>query len=96
MTTTLLLIDIQNDYFPGGSMELVGSPQAGARAGKLLHAFRQKSLPIIRKRSIDIAIDDGGSDDVEAKPNGDSPPNTRAGALRSRRRFGQWGVCQRG
>lgn len=69
MTTTLLLIDIQNDYFPGGSIELVGSPQAGARAGKLLHAFRQKSLPIIRKRSIDIAIDDGGSDDVEAKPN---------------------------
>lgn len=40
MTTTLLLIDIQNDYFPGGAMELVGSPQAGARAGKLLHAFQ--------------------------------------------------------
>lgn len=52
MTTTLLLIDIQNDYFPGGAMELVGSPQAGARAGKLLHAFRQKSLPIIHVQHI--------------------------------------------
>ncbi|MCL2524004.1 MAG: cysteine hydrolase, partial [Betaproteobacteria bacterium] len=25
MTTALLLIDLQNDYFPGGSMELVGA-----------------------------------------------------------------------
>jgi len=45
------------------------------------------------KRSIDIAIDDGGSNDVEAKPIGDSLPNTRAEGLRSRRRFWQWGVC---
>jgi len=43
----LLLIDIQNDYFPGGAMELVGSPEAGERAGRLLAAFREKSLPII-------------------------------------------------
>lgn len=47
MTQALLLIDIQNDYFPGGAMELVGSPPAGVQAGKLLRAFRQRSLPII-------------------------------------------------
>jgi hypothetical protein len=45
------------------------------------------------KRSIDAAIDDGGGDEVMAKPIGDSLPNTKAGGLRSRRRFGQWGVC---
>ena len=52
MTQALLLIDIQNDYFPGGAMELVGSPLVGVRAGKLLHAFRQKSLPIIHIQHI--------------------------------------------
>ena len=47
MVQALLIIDIQNDYFPGGAMELVGAPLAGAQAGKLLHAFRQKSLPVV-------------------------------------------------
>ncbi|HUN69756.1 MAG TPA: cysteine hydrolase family protein [Burkholderiales bacterium] len=47
MSQALLIIDIQNDYFPGGAMELVGSPAAGAQAGKLLQAFRQKALPVI-------------------------------------------------
>ncbi len=47
MNQALLLIDIQNDYFPGGAMELVGSPAAGAEAGKLLQAFREKALPVI-------------------------------------------------
>lgn len=47
MTTALLLIDIQNDYFPGGAMELTGSEAAGARAGELLAAFRGKGLPVI-------------------------------------------------
>lgn len=52
MTQALLLIDIQNDYFPDGAMELVGSPQAGAQARKLLHAYREKSLPIIHIQHI--------------------------------------------
>jgi nicotinamidase-related amidase len=52
MTKALLLIDIQNDYFPGGAMELVGSPQAGIQAGKLLAAFRQTSLPVIHIQHI--------------------------------------------
>ena len=43
----LLLIDIQNDYFPGGAMELVGSPEAAAQAGTLLRVFREKALPVI-------------------------------------------------
>ncbi|MDK9704301.1 MAG: cysteine hydrolase [Sulfuritalea sp.] len=47
MSTALLIIDIQNDYFPGGAMELTGSVEAGAQAGKLLDAFRKKALPVI-------------------------------------------------
>jgi nicotinamidase-related amidase len=31
MKTALLLIDIQNDYFPGGRMVLEGSTEAGER-----------------------------------------------------------------
>jgi len=52
MTKALLLIDIQNDYFPGGAMELVGSLPAGVQAGKLLREFRQRSLPIIHIQHI--------------------------------------------
>lgn len=47
MNQALLLIDIQNDYFPGGAMALEGSPAAGALAGRLLQCFRRQSLPVI-------------------------------------------------
>jgi nicotinamidase-related amidase len=46
MSTGLLLIDIQNDYFPGGKMELEGSEQAAEMAGRLLEFFRKSKLPI--------------------------------------------------
>lgn len=52
MDQALLLIDIQKDYFPGGTMELVESPAAAAQAGKLLRAFRQESLPVIHIQHI--------------------------------------------
>ena len=52
MNQALLLIDIQNDYFPGGAMELAGSSEAGAQAGKLLQFFRQKSRPVIHIQHI--------------------------------------------
>lgn len=54
VTTALLLIDIQNDYFPGGAMELVGATEAGAQAGKLLAAFRQAPLPVIHIQHISV------------------------------------------
>ena len=52
MNQALLLVDIQNDYFPGGAMELVGSAKAGGQAGELLRAFRQKLLPVIHLQHI--------------------------------------------
>ncbi|MGE5499000.1 MAG: cysteine hydrolase family protein [Syntrophothermus sp.] len=46
MKTALLIIDIQNDYFPGGKMELEGAEQAGMNAQRLLSLFRNNSLPL--------------------------------------------------
>ena len=46
-TTALLLIDIQNDYFPGGRFSLPGAEQAGAQAGRLLAAFRERGGPVV-------------------------------------------------
>jgi nicotinamidase-related amidase len=43
MKTGLILVDIQNDYFPGGRMELVGISEAGQMAGELLSVFREKN-----------------------------------------------------
>jgi nicotinamidase-related amidase len=45
MHTALLLIDIQNDYFPGGQMELVGMKAAASKAQALLAACRRRGLP---------------------------------------------------
>jgi len=52
MKTALLLIDIQNDYFPGGAMELSGGVEAGRQAAALLAAFRGKGLPVIHVQHV--------------------------------------------
>ena len=52
--TALIIIDIQNDYFPGGAMELEGSEAAGAKAGAAIRAFREKSLPVIHVRHLSV------------------------------------------
>ncbi|MFA5111582.1 MAG: cysteine hydrolase family protein [Desulfobaccales bacterium] len=46
MTSALLLIDIQNDYFSGGAMELAGMDRAAANAHQVLAACRQAHWPI--------------------------------------------------
>ena len=52
MKTALLLIDIQNDYFPGGRMELDGSLQAVSAAARLLAAFRKQSWTVYHVQHI--------------------------------------------
>jgi len=44
MKQALLIIDIQNDYFPGGHMELTGMEKAAAQAQQLLKNFRDQGL----------------------------------------------------
>ena len=41
MKNALLVIDIQNDYFPGGKMELVEPLSAAKKAYELLQCFRE-------------------------------------------------------
>ena len=52
MTSGLILVDIQNDYFPGGAMELVGIASAVAKAHEILSHFREKHWPIIHIQHI--------------------------------------------
>jgi nicotinamidase-related amidase len=47
MTKALLIIDIQNDYFAGGAMELVGPDAAATNAARILASFREQGLPVI-------------------------------------------------
>lgn len=47
MKPALLLIDIQNDYFPGGKMELSEMDKACRNAQKLLTYFRKNNLPVV-------------------------------------------------
>ena len=54
MKTALVLVDIQNDYFPGGKMELEGSLEASREAQRLLTHFRQARLPIVHIQHIAI------------------------------------------
>jgi len=52
VSKVLLLIDLQNDYFPGGAMELVGADAAVARAAELLAAFRRSARSVIHVQHI--------------------------------------------
>jgi len=45
--SALLLIDIQNDYFPGGKWEVDGIEPAAANAARLLSDARAKGLKVI-------------------------------------------------
>jgi nicotinamidase-related amidase len=54
MKKALLLIDIQNDYFPKGAMELEGSTEAGRRAGAMLKRFRDDNLLVVHIQHISI------------------------------------------
>jgi len=48
----LVIIDIQNDYFPGGKMELEGADAAASNAARALEQFRSKGLPIVHVRHL--------------------------------------------
>ena len=57
MNTALIIIDVQNDYFPDGRMELEGSLEAAAQAGWLLDFFRQQDWPTVHIQHISTRPD---------------------------------------
>jgi nicotinamidase-related amidase len=52
MNTTLVIVDVQQDYFPKGRMEVVGAVEASRAAKKLLGHFREKNLPVVHVQHI--------------------------------------------
>jgi nicotinamidase-related amidase len=69
MTRGLVIVDIQNDYFPGGRNPLEGPEQAAAHARSLLDAFRASGEPIVHMQHVwdapDAAFMAPGTDGVE-------------------------------
>ncbi len=57
MSTALLLVDIQQDYFPQGRMELVAPIEASLEAKRLLAYFRKEALPVVHLQHISMKKD---------------------------------------
>jgi nicotinamidase-related amidase len=57
VNTALLLIDIQNDYFPNGRMPLEKSTEASQKAQEVLQTFRAKQFPVIHVQHISTRPD---------------------------------------
>lgn len=54
MNTVLIIVDIQNDYFPDGRMPLVGPVEASQQAARLLDCFRSARRPVIHIQHIAV------------------------------------------
>jgi nicotinamidase-related amidase len=54
----LVIVDIQNFYFPGGSLPLQGSEAASLNAKKVLEMFRAKKWPVIHVRHLSKSVAD--------------------------------------
>ena len=54
MNTALVIVDIQNDYFPEGRRPLVGPVEASQQAHRLLEHFRRAQWPVIHIQHIAV------------------------------------------
>ncbi|MGW8192767.1 MAG: cysteine hydrolase family protein [Desulforhopalus sp.] len=54
MNPALLIIDMQNDYFPGGEMELADIERVAGNIYGLLALFRSKGLPVIHVQHFSV------------------------------------------
>jgi nicotinamidase-related amidase len=52
MKRALIIVDIQNDYFPGGRMQLIDMDEAARNARHALGLFRARSLPVFHIQHI--------------------------------------------
>ena len=48
--TALIIVDVQNDYFPGGSWEVAHMDKVGTNAARLLDAFRASGDMVVHVR----------------------------------------------
>ena len=75
MTTALVIVDIQNDYFPEGKMSLVGPIEAAQQAARLLDRFRATQRPIIHIQH--IAVRPGATFFLPGTPGADFHSNVQ-------------------
>ncbi len=54
MSSALLIVDIQNDYFPGAPMELEGAPEAAAAAARLIERWRSRDRAVVHVRHVSL------------------------------------------
>ena len=52
MTRALVIVDIQNDYFPGGAFPLVEPERAAANAAQVIDTFRSAGDPVVHLQHI--------------------------------------------
>lgn len=57
MNTALLLVDIQNDYFPNGRMPLEKSLEASLKAQEILQVYRANQLPVVHVQHVSTRPD---------------------------------------
>ena len=72
MARGLLIIDIQRDYFPGGSYPLVAPEAAAEAARRVLDAFRESGEPVLHLKHVwdapDATFMRPGTDGIEIHP----------------------------
>lgn len=66
INTALILIDIQDFYFPGGDVALVEPEQAASNAAEVLDLFRREGLTVVHVRH---EYNPGGNINVAVAPN---------------------------
>jgi nicotinamidase-related amidase len=54
MKQALVVVDVQNDYFEGGKLPLVGMDEAAANARTLLDAFRAANAPLFHVQHLSV------------------------------------------
>lgn len=57
MNSALLLLEIQNDYFPNGRIPLEKCLEASSKAQTVLQAYRERKLPVIHVQHISTLPD---------------------------------------
>jgi len=72
VTRALIVVDIQNDYFPGGARPLDGPERAAGQARLLLDAFRRAGEPVVHVQHVsgepDATFMRPGTSGVEIHP----------------------------